>query len=207
MKSLFFAVLAFVLSVTGALAQDGYRVRSGDTLSIEVLEDSSLNRNVLVTPDGRITFPFAGAVQASGRTLAEISSAISFAIAGNFASPPNVFVGVNSLREVEEVRGGGAVAPAAPPMITVYFIGEVGTPGAREVMPGTTFLQGLSQSGGLTNFAAERRIQLRRTDPHTGAESVVTINYAAIQRGGRLSQNVVLAEGDVILVPQRGLFE
>lgn len=205
MRSLVFAALALFLTVTGAVAQDGYRVRPGDTLTVEVLQDPSLNRNVLVLPDGRFAFPFAGTVQAGGRTLGEISDSLSFAIAGNFASPPNVFVSVNTLQETAPRAAVGG--PAVPRTISVYFLGEVGTPGEREIAPGTTFLQGLSQSGGLTNFAADRRIQLRRTDPHTHAETVVTINYRALQRGARLSQNVVLADGDVILVPERGLFE
>lgn len=205
MRSLVFAVLALFLSVTSAVAQDGYRVRAGDTLSVEVLQDPSLNRSVLVLPDGRFAFPFAGTVQAAGRTLGEISDALSFAIAGNFATPPNVFVGVNTLQEAAPRATGRG--PVAPRTISVYFLGEVGTPGERELAPGTTFLQGLSQSGGLTNFAADRRIQLRRTDPTTHAESLAIINYRALQRGARLSQNVVLADGDVILVPERGLFE
>lgn len=203
MKAFFLAVLAFVMMATGAIAQDGYRVRPGDTLSIEVLQDPSLNRQVLVTPDGRFSFPFAGDVLASNFTPAQIASRLSSTIASNFATPPNVFVSVVGLRPV--VTGNGV--PAEEPTITVYFMGEVGDPGARDVIPGTTFLQGLSQSGGLTNFAAERRIQLRRTDPVTHAESVVVVNYRALQNGSRGNSNFTLIEGDVILVPQRRLFE
>lgn len=208
MKAFFLAVIAVIamaaITVTDALAQDRYNVRPGDTLSIEVLQDPSLNRQVLVTPDGSFSFPFAGSVTAANFTTDQIAQRLSGAIASNFASPPNVFVSVATLREVPPATAGG---PVAPPTISVYFLGEVGDPGERAIAPGTTFLQGLSQSGGLTNFAAERRIQLRRTDPMTLVETVVTIDYRALQRGARLSQNVVLAEGDVILVPERGLFE
>lgn len=203
MKTILFTLFALVASTVGALAQ-GYSVRAGDVLSIEVVEDPSLNRQVLITPDGSFSFPFAGSIQAQGFTTDQIAGRVAASIAGNFASLPNVFVSVASLREVPRGTGG---APAAAPTITVYFMGEVGEPGAREVAPGTTFLQGLSQSGGLTNFAAERRIQMRRTDPATHAETVVTVNYRALQDGGRLNSNFTLIEGDVILVPQRRLFE
>ncbi len=81
------------------------------------------------------------------------------------------------------------------------------TPGLREVSPGTTILQALSQSGGFTNFAALRRIQLRRTDPRTGRNQVVKINYRAISDGAALSNDFALADGDVIVVPERRLFE
>lgn len=204
MKTVFFAVLAFLLTVTAAVAQDGYRVRSGDTLTIEVLEDPSLNRQVLVTPDGSISFPFAGSLRVRGSTPDQIAQSLANSIASNFAAPPNVFVSVASLRPVQPALAQG---PAAEPTITVYFMGEVGNAGAREVTPGTTFLQALAQAGGLTTFAADKRIQLRRTDPQTLRETVSTVDYRALQRGARLNQNVVLVEGDVILVPQRGLFE
>lgn len=204
MKSFFLAVLALacaVLAVPDASAQD-YRIRPGDTLRVEVLEDSSLNRNLLVTPDGSISFPFAGSLAAQGFTTDQVAARLSAAIAPNFAVPPNVFISVTGVGE--RVATGITAAPAT---VTVYFMGEVGDPGARDVQIGTTFLQALSQAGGLTNFAAERRIQVRRTDPQTLTETVVAIDYRALQRGARLSQNIVLAEGDVILVPQRGLFE
>ena len=204
MKTILIAVMAFFLTVTGAVAQGVYQVRAGDTLTIEVLEDPSLNRNVLVTPDGTFSFPFAGNVRARGFTTSQIADRLASSIGANFATRPNVFVSVSGLREV---RPSGPRAPAEAPTISVFFMGEVGEPGEREVAPGTTFLQALSQSGGLTNFANARRVQLRRTDPQTGAENVYTINYRALERGARMEQNIVLADGDVILVPQRGLFE
>ncbi len=73
--------------------------------------------------------------------------------------------------------------------------------------PGTTILQALSQSGGFTNFAATRRIQLRRTDRQTGRQSVVVINYKAIAAGAVVTNDFALADGDVIVVPERRLFE
>lgn len=206
MKSFLLSTLgmlaALVLTVTSVAAQEGYRVRSGDTLSIEVLQDPSLNRDVLVTPDGRFTFPFAGSIQASGRTIGQISASLAQGIASNFATTPNVFVSVRQLRP----RVQGPSTPVSEETITVYLMGEVGNTGAQDLPPGTTFLQALSTTS-LTNFAAERRIQVRRTDPVTLEETVMTINYRALQRGARMSQNIVLIEGDVILVPQRRLFE
>ncbi|MEP2426601.1 MAG: polysaccharide biosynthesis/export family protein [Tateyamaria sp.] len=198
-------VLAYVVAVTAVSAQGNYAVQPGDTLRIEVLEDTSLNRNALVLPDGRFSFPFAGTVQAGGRTLSQVERAITSAISSNFAGEPNVFVSV--LRVEGPGLLGTEAAALGPDAINVYFIGEIGSPGLRAVMSGTTFLQGLSQSGGFTNFAATKRIQLRRTDPVTGAPSVVNINYKALTRGANFQQNVILQEGDVILVPERRLFE
>lgn len=197
------ALTAFLVHSTGAAqAQQGYSVQPGDVLGIEVLEDSSLSREVLVLPDGSFSFPFAGTVQAGGRTTGQIASTLTSGIASNFATEPNVFVSVRTLRSVTPSQGA-----AAAPTISVYFLGEVNGPGLKAVVPGSTLLQVLSQSGGFTNFAALKRIQLRRTDPATQRQYVTTFNYKAIANGAVLSQDVVLADGDVILVPQRRLFE
>ncbi|MFT7145222.1 MAG: polysaccharide export outer membrane protein [Yoonia sp.] len=187
---------------TVATAQNDYLISSGDTLQIEVFEDSDLNRSVVVLSDGRISFPFAGTLRVSGRSIGEVQASITSAIASNFAAPPTVFVSV----QPAPVIPGAADAPAPPPTIEIYFLGEVSNPGIKSVAPGTTFLQAMAQAGELTNFAALKRVQLRRTD-RTGQPHVFTINYRAILNGATMRNNVVLEPGDVIIVPERRLFE
>lgn len=203
----FFLALWAILLANVAIAQGEYVVRTGDSLRIEVLEDATLNRNVLVLPGGRFSFPFAGTVKASGRTLGQIERAVRTAIGSNFAAPPNVFVSILSLRQEEPRREVAPTAPEPDPTISVFFLGEVSSPGEKTVPPGTTFLQALSRGGGFSNFAALKRVQVRRTDPHTGVEQLYTIDYNALTRGAQMRSNMVLREGDVILVPQRRLFE
>ncbi|MBE0414343.1 polysaccharide biosynthesis/export family protein [Yoonia sp.] len=191
------AALVMTLIAGMALAQSQYLVRPGDTLVIEVLEDTSLNRATVVLPDGRISFPFAGTVPVAGQNVGQIQTAIANGISANFANRPNVFV---------SVQPGQRAAAAAPATINVYFMGEVNAPGAKPLPRGTTLLQGLAQSGGLSKFAATKRIQLRRTDPRSGRQSVIPINYRALSDGAMMN-DFPLADGDVILVPERRLFE
>jgi polysaccharide export outer membrane protein len=202
MKQVLLAVACIFLGAA-AWAQNGYRISSGDILAIEVLEDPSLNREVLVLPDGSFSFPFVGSLQASGLTTEQVAAAVTQGIAANFAADPNVFVTVRQVQPSAPATGGVAAART----IDIYFLGEVNSPGPAEIPPGTTFLQALSYSGGFTPFAAQRRVQLRRTDPHTGQQYVSEIDYHAIAGGARLSRDVELVEGDVILVPERRLFE
>ena len=193
------ALVAAMFVTTHAVAQDGYRISAGDVLAIEVVQDPNLNREVLVLPDGSINFPFAGTVQAGGMTIGQVQAQIAQGISPNFAVQPTVFA---TVRQVGVPTGGVGVRT-----IDVYYLGEVNAPGMVELAPGTTLLQGLSLGGGFTNFAATRRIQLRRTNPHTGETSMVTLDYRALSDGGTLRNDPVLADGDVILVPERRLFE
>jgi polysaccharide export outer membrane protein len=198
------ALVACAVLVTPASAQSGYKIKSGDVLQIEVLEDPSLNREVLVLPSGEFSFPFAGTVSAGGRTVGQVQGAIANGIASNFAGPPNVFVSVRSLRPREPRSARG---PSAPATMDIYLLGEVNSPGTKAVAPGTTFLQALAQSGGFSQFAAKKRIQLRRSNAATGEQTLIKINYRALANGAALKRDVVLQEGDVILVPERRLFE
>jgi polysaccharide export outer membrane protein len=128
-----------------------------------------------------------------------VQAQIAQGISPNFAVQPTVFA---TVRQVGVPTGGVGTRT-----IDVYYLGEVNAPGMVEIPRGTTLLQGLSMGGGFTNFAATRRIQLRRTNPHTGETSMVTLDYRALSDGGMLRNDPVLADGDVILVPERRLFE
>ncbi len=202
-KLIVLLVTLFVANM--AVAQDGYRVRQGDTLTIEVLEDPGLNRSALVLPGGTINFPFVGAVAASGRTAGQIGADIAGGLAPQFAQQPTVFVSVQQLRPV--VQSNRAAAPAVVETMDIFFLGEWNNPGAREVKPGVTMLQALAQGGGFTNFAAQKRIQLRRTNTQTGEVQTIIINYKAIADGSTAVRDIVLREGDVLVAPERRLFE
>jgi len=201
---LFGLIAALIMTAVAAFAQDGnYRVRAGDTLVIEILQDPSLNRSAVVLPDGRFSFPLAGTVPASGRSIGQIQSALSQALASNFNTAPDVFIAV----QPAEPKPFVPRAPTPDPVIKIYFLGEVGAPGVQELPVGTTILQALATSGGFTNFAATKRVQLRRTSLSTGLQSVFEIDYDALANGAQLRNDVPLQDGDVVLVPERRLFE
>lgn len=197
------SIIALLVSIiTGAMTlpamAQGYRIQSGDTLRIEVLEDESLNREVLVRPDGRINVPLAGSLRAGGRSVEQVSDDLAQMLAPNFASPPNVFVSLGALNVPRE--------PLPERTIDVYVIGEAGSPGRHAPVRGTTLLQFFGEMGGFSRFAATKRIMLRRTD-NSGKETVYQFNYDAMLDGTGTGASTKLADGDVIVIPERRLFE
>ena len=194
MRRTLLAVLAVLLAAPMAIAQSaGYRIQPGDQLAITVLEDDTLNRQLLVLPDGTISVPLAGTIRAGGRSVESVEGVIADQLASNFAVRPSVFVSVVS---VDETYG----------TFPIFVMGQVATPGAVEVEPGTTMLQAIALAGGLDRFAATKRIQLRRSDS-TGQERLYLFNFKAVERGGAIQSMITLREGDVIIVPERRLFE
>jgi polysaccharide export outer membrane protein len=195
MRRIVLTFLLMLLAVPAALAQSAsYRIQPGDQLQITVLEDETLNRQLLVTPDGQISVPLAGTVRVAGQTVSSVESTIADRLASNFAVRPSVFV---ALTAVDEAAG----------LFDIYVLGEVGNPGVRQVEVGTTLLQALALAGGPARFAATKRIQLRRTDPATGQEKLFLFNYNAVERGGSIQSMIAVRDGDVIIVPERRLFE
>jgi len=192
-------VLGLVVPEMRALAQ-GYIVQIGDRLEVSVLEDPGLGRTVLVRPDGRITMPLAGVIDAAGSSPEAVQARIRDALSDQFVQPPTVTVSVVSLGEgvPQAVEEGRTIA-------TVYVLGEVGRPGDYQIALPMDVLQLLAIAGGPSTFAARSRIQVRRRSAE--GESVFLLDYDTIERGIVPSTEIMIADGDVIIVPERRLFE
>lgn len=202
---LILTLLALLAALPAAAQEDLYRIRPGDVLRIEVVEDNTINRTVLVAPDGRISIPLAGTIQAGGRPIEAIQTSIAQRLAPNFAAEPTVFVSIEQIAAVRETPMAPA-APVEPVTIDLYVLGEVNSPGRVTAEPGTTVLEFFAQIGGFTRFAATKRIQLRRREAD-GTETIYTLNYDAIIDGSSPNGTATLADGDVLVVPERRLFE
>lgn len=188
----------FVALISTTAEARNYQIQPGDVLRVEVLEDPSLNRDVLVAPDGRISIPLAGSVRVKGMTLSQAQRRVTTGLASGFSARPNVLVSLLKLRDPPP--------KAETKPLGIYVIGEVKKPGLIEVAHGTTLLQLLSQAGGVTDFAAIKRIQLRRQATE-GHETVYKFNYKDVLDGRSNVGVSKVHDGDVIVVPARRLFE
>jgi len=197
LRRLVAALFLLPILAVSAAAQE-YRVQPGDTLQIEVLEDATLNRSTIVLPDGRISLPIAGTIRVAGRSLTQVQDELARRLASGFATPPTVFVSLSALAIPQE--------PRPPVTMPIYVLGAANAPGKVDVLPGTTLLQAIAQAGGLSPFAAKKRIQLRRVDKN-GHEQIYKLDLDAIERGATSGGATRLAKGDVIVIPQRKLFE
>jgi polysaccharide export outer membrane protein len=184
-----FAVLvAGSLSPAGVTAQDAgvgarppYQVRPGDVLQVSVWKEDYLERDVLVRPDGGISFPLAGDVVAADHTVSEIRDSIAQKLA-RYIPDPVVTVAVKEI-------GGNKI----------YILGQVQRPGTFVMNPRVDVMQALAMAGGATPFAALNDIKiLRRTGD---GQQVIDFRYSDVERGRRLEQNVMLEGGDIIVVP------
>ena len=194
--------LAFLLGVWStapAPAQEpGRALRPGNTISIQVFQDPKLDRSMLIGPTGMISYPMVGDIRAAGLSPPELAKLLKARLQEKYAAELDVTVSLVSLG-VQETEEKEVIRPR------FYVTGEVNSPGAYAIGTGATVLQGIALAGGLDRFAAKRRIQVRRKI--RGVETIFVFDYAAFEAGIHLSGNIYLRPNDVIVVPERGLFE
>ncbi|HEX6998129.1 MAG TPA: polysaccharide biosynthesis/export family protein [Gammaproteobacteria bacterium] len=158
-----------------------YEVQPGDLLHISVWKEEGLDQEVLVRPDGGLSFPLAGDLNASGKTVEEIRQEITNRLTRYIPSPVVTVA-------VQQINGN-----------KIYVIGQVNNPGEFVVNPQVDVMQALSVAGGLTAFASANDIfVLRRRD---GRQVALPFRYSDVVRGRNLEQNVLLESGDVVVVP------
>ena len=146
--------------------------RASDELVLPPIE-----RTVTVRPDGGITMPLIGEVQAAGMTAAQLQSVLIEKL-DEFIPNPELTV------SVVEIRG-----------FKIYVTGEVANPGEFQLGGYIDVLQAITKAGGLTPFANKSDIRILR------GGQVFRFNYSAVLRGKRLEQNIRLEPGDTIVVP------
>jgi polysaccharide export outer membrane protein len=179
---------AFAQNPIGAGSVHGgdYEIGPEDLLEISVWKEKDLQREVLVRPDGWLTFPLVGNIRAKGRTALDVQEEITTRLR-KYIPDPVVTV------SIKKVAG-----------YKIYVIGKVNKPGEYVVGRYVDVLQALTLAGGLTPFAAEGEIRVLRkqeADDGTVKETVIPFDYADVKKGRSLQQNIFLRSGDVVVVP------
>jgi polysaccharide export outer membrane protein len=162
------------------LPQD-YIIGPEDTVEVQVWKNADLSRTVTVRPDGKISLPLIGDVQAAGQTAAQLTEAVTEKLKTYYKEPAQVTVIVTQVNSY-----------------AIYVLGEVKGQGKQVVRSGTTFLQAISLAGGFTPFASKNKITLRRRSTY-GTESTIPIRYKDVLAGQQA--NLILKPGDTIIVP------
>jgi polysaccharide export outer membrane protein len=164
------------------LAVGGYAVQPGDILEVSVWKEEDLQREVLVRPDGRFSFPLAGDVDATGKTVEELRVELVKRLSKYI---PDLVVTVT----VTSILGN-----------KIYVMGQVNGPGEFVVNPRVDVMQALSMAGGITAFAALNDIIILRRDAQ-GSQRAIRFMYKDVEKGRKLEQNIMLVSGDVVVVP------
>ena len=158
-----------------------YEIGPEDVLEISVWKEEGLTKQVLVRPDGGISFPLVGEIHAAGKTASQLQQEITQRLE-KFLTDPIVSIAVM------KIVGN-----------KIYVIGRINKPGEYAAGRYVDVLQALSMAGGLTPFASENNIKVLRKE--NGKDLVFRFRYSDVKAGENLDQNIILKGGDVVVVP------
>ena len=158
-----------------------YLVQPGDTLSILVWKEQDLQGEFLVRPDGGLTFPLAGEIEAAGHTVEDIRRNLQSHLAKYVPDPVVTVV-------VKKTDGN-----------RIFVVGKVNRPGEFALIRPMDVMQALSVAGGATPFADVNDIRVLRREGEQ--QHVFHFRYDDVRRGRSLAQNIVLRSGDTVVVP------
>ncbi|HEX4975441.1 MAG TPA: polysaccharide biosynthesis/export family protein [Pseudomonadales bacterium] len=169
------------MSVFAVEESQEYLLNAGDVLFVSVWQEKDMQQEVLVAPDGSISFPLVGHVQASGKSLLAITNEMKNRLS-KYIPDANVTV---TLRQTSGNR--------------VFVVGQVNRPGEILMRQPMDVLQVLSSAGGGNAYADLDDIKVIRRD--AGKQQVFEFNFKKVAKGEQLEQNRVLKNGDVVIVP------
>ena len=159
---------------------DTYLIGPSDVLIVTVWEQPTLSGNILVRPDGMITLPLLGDVQASGKTPLQLTDQIAAKLK-KYVQTPNVSVVVAEIHSK-----------------VVYLLGEVGKKGPVQMTSGMTLLAAIASAGGLTDYANVKKIYILRNA--AGKHERIPVHYKEALKGNS-NFDLILEPGDTIVVP------
>lgn len=157
-----------------------------DILEVVVWRNQDLSRQVVIRPDGMISMPLIGDVQANGLTANQLAARIAERLK-EFKENPSVSV---SVKEVNSYN--------------IYVLGEVTKPGKYQLKSHTSVLQAIAMAGGFTLFASKNKLQVVRNSsngdgqPH---EVRIRLRYDDLLAGTGEPGNFILKSGDTVVVP------
>ena len=169
------------------LIAETYRIGADDRLQVSVWRNPELSVQVPVRPDGMISVPLIGDVQAGGLTPEQVARSIRDKLTA-YIRDPSVTVIVTDLRSHEFLS-------------RVRITGAVRTPRSIPYRQGMTVLDAVLEAGGVNDFAAPNRTKLYRREKDK--TQVFDIDLGDILEKGKLSTNALLAPGDVVIIPER----
>jgi polysaccharide biosynthesis/export protein len=163
---------------TRPFAPNEYRIGVEDVLEIAVWKEPQLSTTAPVRPDGRITVPVVGEVEAAGKTGKELEALLAQKLAQRIASPTVTVV----IKELNSSR--------------VFVLGEVAKPGVYPMRGAMTVVQALAIAGGMTEFADRDEIVILRR-AGDGGQQKLNVAYADALKGTPIN----LVPGDTVVVP------
>ena len=169
---------------------DRQRLGPGDRITYRVIEDQDAPHELIITDSGDLEVPYLGLVHAAGKSCRQLASEIKGLLEKKLYYTATVMV---SAQVINRARVLGKV----------YVTGQVRNSGSFDIPAGDPFTvsRAILSAGGFSDYSDKRKVRLVRK---TGAgSSTLIVNVQAVLEQGKLSEDLAVQPGDLIVVPER----
>jgi polysaccharide export outer membrane protein len=142
-----------------------------------------MNMEVVIAPDGVITYPLIGRIEVSGLTYPQLLKHMEKALSEYYQEPS---IAVNVVKVSNQ---------------KVFVLGEVKNPAVLQIENDLSIVEALTRTGGISADAKTSNLLLIRGG--IDEPVLLTVNIADLFSKGDLTQNIYLQRGDILLVPPK----
>jgi polysaccharide export outer membrane protein len=178
-------------SLIGYVPDDKYKLRIGDRISFQIVEDKDAPKGLAITDSGEVDMPYLGRVSAVDKTCKQLAAELKAQLEKEYYYRATVIVALDAANRV---------------LGRVYVLGQVRSQGAIELTVNENLTVGTAilRAGGLGDFANKKRVKLIRGGGSDGAaKQIIELNMVEILEQGKVEKDVVLQPNDFIIVPSR----
>jgi protein involved in polysaccharide export with SLBB domain len=179
------------IRLSGYVPDDKYKLRVGDKISFQILEDRDAPKSLVVADSGELDVPYLGRVAASDKTSKQLADELKTRLEKEYYHQATVIIALDVANKF---------------LGRVYVWGQVRNQGPIDIAVNENLTAGkaILRAGGFGDFANKKRVKVVRSG---GADSVAKqsfeLNMVDILEKGKTEKDMVLQPDDFIIVPSR----
>jgi len=184
------AQVGSVTTLNAYVADDKYKLRIGDKVSFQIIEDRDAAKSLVVADSGELEVPYLGRMAALDKSCKQLASEIKAQLEREYYYHASVVLALDSANRV---------------LGHVYVWGQVRNQGPIEVIVNEDLTAGKAvlRAGGFGDFANKKRVKVIRPSGHGKEKQVFELNMVEILEDGQTEKDVVLQADDSVIVGSR----
>jgi protein involved in polysaccharide export with SLBB domain len=176
-------------SLSSYVADDKYKLRVGDKVSLQIMEDREQPKSLTITDSGELDVPYIGRVPVSDKTCKHVAEELKGLLEKEYYYRATVIIGLDQANKF---------------LGRVYVWGQVKNQGPIDIAVNENLTAGkaIIRAGGFGDFANKKKVKVLRANQQTG-KKIIELNMIEILEQGRTEKDVVLEPDDSVVVDDR----
>jgi len=177
-------------TLVGYVPDDKYKLRTGDKISLQILEDRDLPKSLLVADSGELDVPYLGRVAAADKTCKQLADDLKGQLEKEYYHRATVIIALDVANKL---------------LGRIYVWGQVRNQGPIDIAVNENLTAGkaILRAGGFGDFANKKRVKVVRGGTEGATKQSFELNMVDILEDGKTEKDMVLQPDDFIIVPSR----